>query len=677
MAGNFRGNIPARIGEEIPLFLFPGPVHTSGSGFSRRALTETIPSFRRETLAFPYGTQETPVDIILGTRTESYAPPNIVCNDDDLLRHIGKPWFNSWLEQQHGIDMEPHRTEPGPFALPPSFFQDDPERPSRHAFCVGKAGSGKTRFMLGLLREQLKLGCSAVVMDFKSETVQQALWCALDAGIAKEDIVALSPYSDGAVPGWNPLSVPRDSIQDAAEQFADIVEESTPYKLTKSKDLLINAATVIAAQGLSVVELGRFLTFAPYRDAVLGESRRAGHWDEFWNEHEYFATEYASMSKSEQTAAASAVLNKFRPLLTSPYLSSVLSAPKDTLDLPSLWKRQRVILVHLDAKTGMLASFLARHLQRAAKRGNGPVPVALCLDELESQEALLGKAVGDMLNFARSQNLRVLAACQFLDQLSDRLYASFMTNASLKAFFTLHAPDAKKVSQTLAQGSGKRIGQVELSRDPTKNAVDKIRIAYRVQDRNDRDIVLSQEDAAKIKSPPYVDAHHKDPDGLLRHEVPAAAMGYTELRAWKMPLRKFLSGVGNNWELMPSRGYGDAELLVVPGFYPPKVRAYWSTESDLAAEAAKKLRECPRRHALVCVSDREPAFIRTADMDFPGVLPDIGEYASGRSAEEAARQMKALREQLARLSGQEPPPEPRASAPSLVAGQEDDDDSLP
>ena len=53
---------------------------------------------------------------------------------------------------------------------------------ARHACVCGATGSGKTRLALHLLAEQLKAGCSVVMLDPKAETVRHLMQLAYRGG---------------------------------------------------------------------------------------------------------------------------------------------------------------------------------------------------------------------------------------------------------------------------------------------------------------------------------------------------------------------------------------------------------------------------------------------------------------------------------------------------------------
>lgn len=364
--------------------------------------------------------------------------------------HWDKPWYARIREDFCKANNLPLDTQNGSAGRPFGFSSD---LFRRHTLVVGKAGSGKTRLALYLLKEQLQEGCSAVVLDIKKETVQQALAVAGEAGLAPDQITVIWPDSGKHIPGWNPLTGSVPEIRQTVSQFVAIIESCSSSWGPRLQDVLTNALTVIAGQRLSLYELVRFLQMPEYREALLRQAQGAPAWTDFLEEHEYFALEFGALSAREQASIVAPVLNKIRAFVSNEYLRSLFCAEETTLDIPGLWRKQRLIVGHLDEWTlgpdgvRLLAGMLSHALFKTAMRSLGALPVVLMLDEIGMQERTVGKAITDTLAVARSQNLRVLACCQHLEQMSDGLRSGLLTNTALRVFFNLGIEDAKKVAQ--------------------------------------------------------------------------------------------------------------------------------------------------------------------------------------------------------------------------------------
>ncbi len=402
----------------------------------------------------------------------------ILCDDTDLARHINQPYFRAYVTQHLGKKQLGNVSAPrGPATVNHSDL-------ARHTCICGASGSGKTRLALHLLAEQLRSGCSVVMLDPKEETIRHMLQIAHSVGIAPEDVTLLQPNNlASGVPGWNPLSgaggVPPD--QAAADVVSILASSARDSWGPRLQDLLMNALIVMAAHRLSMFELARFLQRDEYREGLLLQPplrNTLADPETYAEALHYFRREFARMSPSDRITATGPVINKFRELLRSPFLRGVLCTRRTTLSLASLWQRRSLVLVHLDNATlgdegtRLLGGLLAHQLYQTCMRSSGPVPVALCLDEMGIAEGFIGDAATKILAIARSKNLRLLVACQHLAQLSDGLRAALLGNTAVRAFFRLGYDDARLVSSWLAAGTGERLEAVRVEGPSRKNRED-------------------------------------------------------------------------------------------------------------------------------------------------------------------------------------------------------------
>ena len=398
-----------------------------------------------------------------------------LCDAPELERHIEKPWFRSYAAERLDLPLP----LPGTLGAEPpsSIARVGVDLLARHTCVIGATGSGKTRLALHLLAEQLRAGCSAVILDPKIETLRHLLSLACNLGMAPEQVTVLSPHLSGAgAPGWNPLDAKASGVTpaQAAADVVSVLENSTSSWGPRMGDILTNALIIVASHGLSLYELARLLQRDDYRDTLmrtplLEEPAASGLTlgsIAFEEAQDFFLSEFAAWGKSERASAVAPVLNKFRELLRTPFLRSLLCARRTTLHLGSLWHRPGLVLVHLDSAAlgdegvRLLGGLLAHQLLRTAMRSEGPVPVVLALDEMGVSEEFVGGAAAKILAIARSRGLRLLVACQHLEQLSEGLRTSLLANTSVRAFFRLGYTDAKLVAASLAAGTGERTSKV-------------------------------------------------------------------------------------------------------------------------------------------------------------------------------------------------------------------------
>ncbi|MCX6378647.1 MAG: DUF87 domain-containing protein, partial [Armatimonadetes bacterium] len=370
---------------------------------------ETYHKVRRSTNASPY-------DFVpIGARTEKSralferVQPHLFWDDPFVSGHQDKPWMHDYLMERYQVDANTEKADP-----PDDLFAIPIERFGRHTLIVGGSGGGKTRLAMHLVREQLRAGCSLVILDYKDETIRQALAITEEVGLAPENVTLIWPRETSyGIPRWNPLLGESSALSQRVNQFVDIMAGLFANSWgPRLEDILRNATTVIAAQGLSLIELMEFLRNETYRTRLLAQAHGSPAYRQHPEQHRYFEVEFASMSKADKATAVNAVTNKLRVFTTTEYFRALFCDNQQNLNLESLWNRQQVILVHLDTVTlgepgiRALVGLLTNALYAAAlsvedknrKRETKPVPVLLTLDELETQERYAGKALTEILN---------------------------------------------------------------------------------------------------------------------------------------------------------------------------------------------------------------------------------------------------------------------------------------
>ncbi|MCX6378649.1 MAG: DUF87 domain-containing protein, partial [Armatimonadetes bacterium] len=598
-----------------------------------------------------------------GTQDFTPAKTRVYWDSSELRSHKGKPWVAEYLYNRHGLRIadEPALDVGTPVALNDDLF-------ARHAVIVGKAGSGKTRFALHLLREQLRLGRSAVVIDIKDDTIQHALSCAREVGFSNDQITLLWPRSEEeGVPEWNPFAVPHNALRQAVREFVAVIKANVGEVGGRMWDVLTNAATIIASQGLSPYELVRFLQNAAYMEKVLERAKGTDGWENFTEAYEYFELEFGALSKSGRADFAGPVLNKIRTLVDTPYLKALFCAERDTVDLAELWQKPRLIAVYLDSYTlgrdgaKLLAGMLTRSLFATAFRVEGPV-----------RGAQVWLVTADTLAMARSRGLRMLAVTQHLDQLSIPLRNSLLTSTAVRAFFQLGAPDAPAVSKTLATGIGGNVEVISLDSEETTSSA-----LMNIMDSENYPIFMPEEAWEAFISPGGKGASEQTLLSRRYRALQAVAnmngseglFVHFKHRSAPYPLKRLLEGASAE-----TLSFGEKQPCQLKARFPkPKYKILQqSSEEERARGMARALMSLPERTALLRLEDGTTCLTQIADIDFSDKPFPVTSYLQGGRSREHIRDLERRRraEMEAVLSFTPPAPEEVKASPSSNPQQE-------
>ena len=587
-----------------------------------------------------------------------------LCDAPELERHVDRPWFRAYAAERLGI---PRSALEGS-GIPSGSATVGQDLLARHACVCGATGSGKTRLALHLLAEQMRAGYSVVMLDPKIETIRHLMILAYSLGMEPGQVTVLSPHLSGAgAPGWNPLDARASGVSpaQAAADVVSVLAKSTSSWGPRMGDLLSNALIIIASHGLSLFELARFLQRDDYRAGLLrlplphsAEANGKGvavntnvvfNNVAFEEARDYFVSEFAAWSKSERAAAVAPVLNKFRELLRTPFLRSLLCAKRTTLHLGALWHKPGLVLVHLDAAAlgdegvRLLGGLLAHQLLRTAMRSDGPVPVVLALDEMGVSEEFVGGAAEKILAIARSRGLRLLVACQHLAQLSDGLRAALLANTAMQAFFRLGYADARLVAASLSAGSGERVSRVAADvakRDSEGYPETWAEAAHTVRDGRGEPVTLSPPAAQAFWHLANKADGKQQVEGLKRlARVSGIDRLYVHAADTKEPveLLRYLRGLAPDDYWLS--GTGPIRLAV--SFPRPRLSVLSrETETERGQSWLKTLTELPVRRAVLRLASGQAGTIQVMEVGDPIALAGFERFlsaavaGSGQSARE-------------------------------------------
>lgn len=325
-------------------------------------------------------------------------------------------------------------------------------RGTTHMHVIGGSGTGKSKFLEHLIRNDIREGQGLCVLDWHGELYNHLLrWSAFhDIGLPGDyrPLILMNPSQPDFVTGFNPFQNPGQEISTAVSRWIDATvrpwgEADTDAMPTfertcrvlytfmaEAKETLPNAAHLLdperrdlRAYALKVVkdtytrsQLKRFQnikTSREWEDKVLSTENRLGRF------------------------IASKGVKRFMGLNTN------------NIDLLDLMENQKIVLVNLgqsdflDRKAAQvfasefLYDFFHAAMSRAneaSRRGEKPKLYILYLDEFQQY---ITEDIADMLDEVRKGGLHIVLAHQHLGHLVDnpRLKESIFTNARIRAVF--------------------------------------------------------------------------------------------------------------------------------------------------------------------------------------------------------------------------------------------------
>jgi len=326
---------------------------------------------------------------------------------------------------------------------------------STHCYVVGATGSGKTKFLEFLIRQDIINGCGLGVIDPHGDLTEDikgflAYLYSLDhdRAMIAEQVVLIDPTDQQSTVTFNPLE--RIGGISVAEQAAELI--SAFKKIwsdswgVRMEDLMRNTLIALGEAELTLSELTPFLTRRPYRRIVLEKVANPTAIDYF----ERFDT----LTDRSQVTWIEPVMNKINAFLADERMRQMFSASKSSFNLREIMDRRKHLLIKLDkgklkGASDLLGSlFLAKIQMTAFSRSGIPahqrVPFYLYIDEFQN---FASDSFDVILSEARKYGLSLVMAHQSLSQIPDSLRGLILASAGLQVYFRVNRQDAQLLAK--------------------------------------------------------------------------------------------------------------------------------------------------------------------------------------------------------------------------------------
>lgn len=326
-----------------------------------------------------------------------------------------------------------------------------PERSrARHHHIIGANGSGKSRFMQSMIRQDIRAGRGVCLIDPHGTACDDVVsWLAQNPRIAKHrKIRVFNIGQNEQTYSFNPLAL-KDlrEAQPTAARIADAIG-----RLFSKEDLREQPRTLEVIFMLFITLAENNLTLADYPllfDPIHAERRKylvsqlkntktAAQWSML-----------NSYSESDFIEYVSPVARRLYTLLSSPIIEKSFGLTENCIEFSNAMDEGEILLFNLadtkyfDPISAQLFGLLTiTSLFSQSKLRNNTKPFYLYIDE--AHRYLAGSSLAQIFEECRKYGLHIILLHQNLGQLRDageRVFSTVMNEAEIKTIFKIKEPD--------------------------------------------------------------------------------------------------------------------------------------------------------------------------------------------------------------------------------------------
>lgn len=330
-----------------------------------------------------------------------------------------------------------------------------------HMHVIGRSGSGKSRFLADLIRQDIINGSGVCLIDPHGELYNLTVnWLAqYDQRrlVSRRKIHALRLTDFNAVLRFNPLQVetPEEAytvaanVSDALTRIFGGTDGTETPRFTRIVDTI---CTILALRRLPLAAAEHFLVDTD-EDRAVARLICAGVEDENLRRRGLALTNLDKRLFAEKLESTD---NRSYKLFRNPHLRRIFSTTENTLPLKEIMDSGQVLLFDLSdednrltfAELRMFGALFVNNLFGAARKRkpqDKPRPFMLYIDEVQNY---INHDIEEILAQARKRGLFLTLAHQDLGQLKtagEAIYSGVMSNALIKAVFGMTMREADEL----------------------------------------------------------------------------------------------------------------------------------------------------------------------------------------------------------------------------------------
>ena len=315
----------------------------------------------------------------------------------------------------------------------------------RHLYLVGKSGSGKSKMLELLIREDLINGKGVGVLDPHGDLVDSVMRYIPENRI--KDVVLFDP-SDTEFPiAFNPLETVDEAFKmQITIGFIDIFKKLFGGNWSDRLEHVLRYTTLalLDSPDTTVLSILKMLTDKNYRQKIVSRIQDSVV-KNFW------VSEFAGWSEKFDAEAITPLLNKVGQLVSTNMIRNIIGQPVNRFNIKDIMNGQKILLMKVskgllgEENSGLLGAMIITKMyqaamQRADMREEDRKDFYFYIDEFQN---FATDTFAEILSEARKYRLNLTIAHQYMGQLKEVVQKTVFGNVGSMASFRVGADDAK------------------------------------------------------------------------------------------------------------------------------------------------------------------------------------------------------------------------------------------
>ena len=319
----------------------------------------------------------------------------------------------------------------------------------RHLYTVGKSGSGKSKFLELLIKEDIDAGCGVGVLDPHGDLVDNIMQYIPEHRI--KDVILFDPSDTDFPIAFNPL----ESVDEAYKMqltigFIDIFKKlfGTNWSDRLEHVLRYTTLALLDSKGTTVLSILKMLTDKNYRQKIISRIQDSVV-KNFW------VSEFAAWSEKFDAEAITPLLNKIGQLVSTNMIRNILGQPINKFDIADIMNNKKILLMKVskgllgEENSGILGSMIITKIyqsamQRAKMKESERANFYFYIDEFQN---FATDTFAEILSEARKYYLNLTIAHQYMGQLIPKVQKTVFGNVGSIVSFRVGSDDARILAE--------------------------------------------------------------------------------------------------------------------------------------------------------------------------------------------------------------------------------------